>query len=371
MSDSKGKYQPWYHESFMSDPRVRRMSSLAAKTYMLLLHEAFVCSTRPNLPDDEDELKLLGWCSDKEWLVVRDPVLGMFAKEEIDGQKLLTNKRLTKDWEHLQEIRETRTEAGRKGGLAKASKSQTDASKCQSSFSKQVSKQVGKQVGKQESEVIEEESDMKIQDEIQSVCVGFGVKAGGFKSNWDEMNVLAVQFKRGAVVRDFTDWMEENQGDDFPKGPVVAYLRVAVDRLSGGTTSVSVVLKSPEVVNLVRELSYAAGGQMAFADKHRVRLAEVLKEFSAEEIKSAFKVWLEANDLSDPYTSKGAANNFAQTADQLCYSAREQKKEVAQTKIAREAAVARLQEEAETDRQAREKLRQTEESFDPLSDLVV
>src|ERR1700677_2613948 len=100
MSERKGKYQPWYHESFMSGPRVRRMSSLAAKTYMLLLHEAFVCSTRPNLPDDEEELKLLGWCSDKEWLVVRDPVLGMFVKEEIDGQKMLTNKRLTKDWEH-------------------------------------------------------------------------------------------------------------------------------------------------------------------------------------------------------------------------------------------------------------------------------
>ena len=51
---SKGIYQPWCHEEFMADRRVRRMSPTAVKTYMMLLHEAYVCSTRPYLPDDEE-----------------------------------------------------------------------------------------------------------------------------------------------------------------------------------------------------------------------------------------------------------------------------------------------------------------------------
>src|SRR5208337_2155017 len=100
MEDEKGKYQPWSHEEFMSDRRVRRMSPLAVKTYMMLLHEAFVCSTRPNLPDD-----------DEEWLSVRDEVLGMFGKTIANGKAVLVNKRLCRDWDRLLEIRGIRSEA--------------------------------------------------------------------------------------------------------------------------------------------------------------------------------------------------------------------------------------------------------------------
>ena len=79
MAESKGIYQPWRHEAFMADRKVRKMTPTELKTYMLMLHEAFVCETRPNLPDNEDELEEMALCTDHdEWLSVRGAVLEMF-----------------------------------------------------------------------------------------------------------------------------------------------------------------------------------------------------------------------------------------------------------------------------------------------------
>lgn len=92
MAEQKGIYQPWSHEEFMADRKVRRMSTTEAKTYMMLLHEAFICSTRPNLPDDEEELYLMAYCADRrEWDSIKDAVLGMFDKIEVDGKIVLSS----------------------------------------------------------------------------------------------------------------------------------------------------------------------------------------------------------------------------------------------------------------------------------------
>jgi hypothetical protein len=212
---------------------------------------------------------------------------------------------------------------------------------------------------------------MKIKKELQAVCAAFGEKPGGYQSTWEDAQALAVVHSVGAVVRDFTEWMEENQGDDFSYGPVSKYLQVASARLSSGVSPVSAVLKDPEVVSLVRELSYASGGQICFVDKQRARLAEVLKEFTAEEIKSAFKTWVETQDLNDPKNLSFLPGKFVQIVDNLAYSARKQKQEAEKAKTLRDATALRLQEEAEIDRQAREKMKQDEsEIFDPLAELL-
>ncbi len=104
----------------MADRKVRRMSPTAVKTYMMLLHEAFVCETRPNLPDDDRELESMAFCeTQEEWMAIKDEVLSMFEKSIVDGVKVLTRKRLVDDWNHLQEIREKRAEAGKEGAEAR------------------------------------------------------------------------------------------------------------------------------------------------------------------------------------------------------------------------------------------------------------
>ena len=62
------------------------MTPTAVKTYMMLLHEAYLCSTRPYLPDDDEELSLMAYCeSSEEWASVRGSVLGMFESKVVDG----------------------------------------------------------------------------------------------------------------------------------------------------------------------------------------------------------------------------------------------------------------------------------------------
>lgn len=222
------------------------------------------------------------------------------------------------------------------------------------------------------TEILEQDGqDMKLKKEIQAVCAGFGIKPGGYDDTWELMAALEKAHSRGAVVRGFTEYMEENQGDDFPKGAVAAYLQVAAARLVSGVSSVSVAAKAPEVVSLVRELTYVSDGKVKFADRQKPVLAELAAEYSQSEILGVFKTWLDDQDLSDPRTVQYAAKNFVECADALCYSARRKKSERVVMDTERELAKARLQAEADAERVAAEGLKKDEElAFDPLADVV-
>ena len=213
---------------------------------------------------------------------------------------------------------------------------------------------------------------MRVKKEIPAICESIlGKLPERAQWAWAALADLEKSHKSSLVVADFRDWASENAGDDFPRGILKAYLDIASDRLGSTSTPPQASAKDPEVVSLVRELSYVSGGLVCFLDKQRARLAEVLKEFSAEEIKSAFKTWLDNQDLNDPKNLSFLPGKFVQIVDNLAYSARRQKQESEKAKIQRDAMAARLQEEAEIDRQAREKMKQaTEEEFDPLANLL-
>ena len=122
------------------------------------------------------------------------------------------------------------------------------------------------------------------------------------------------------------------------------------------------------VRSLVRDLTYLSDEKVTFQRRHNAVLDDLLKEYSAEELKGAFDTFLEEKDLDDPYTMKFIAQNYLDAADGLAYSARKRKQEVDQEKKDREAAVARLQAEAEADRLAiEEKQKEEAELFDPLA----
>jgi hypothetical protein len=209
---------------------------------------------------------------------------------------------------------------------------------------------------------------MKIKKELQAVCAGFGVKAGGYQSTWEEIQTLATVHSVGAVVRDFEDWMQEYRGDDFSQGAVSKYLHVAAERLGVDSVGSAASAKSPEVVSLVRELVYAADGQLSFIDKQKIRLAEVLKEFSSAEILSVFKTWLQDQDLTDTKNLTFLPGKFVQVVDSLAYCARRRGEEAKKTAALREAAVAQLQAQAESERAEAEKKKLADEQiFDPLA----
>ena len=376
MTESKGIYQPWSHEEFMADRRVRRMSPTAVKTYMMLLHEAYICSTRPYLPDDEDELFLMAFCeSQEEWDSVKEVVLGMFEKKTVDGVKVLSNKRLERDWAHLQEIRGVRSEAGKKGGLAKASKSQAKAESAkQNVASKEVSKEVREEKEENTADPLsfennrQDEETMKAEKQIDILTEQFFGKRAFLRGrNGEDLKRLILVHKGSAVERAYGEWCQANQDNPDIRDPLAVFLEEADDIL-GGETPLRAAAKSPEVSNLVRELSYLSKGQISFMDKHKIRLSEVLAEFTAAEITAAFSAWFEEQDLSDPKNVSYLPHQFVQKADQLCYTLRKQREEQERSKIARDAAAKRLQEEAETERKrAEEEKAKEEDLFDPLA----
>jgi hypothetical protein len=335
------------------------MSPLAVKTYMMLLHEAYFCSTRPYLPDDEEELWLMAYCeSREEWESIKEDVLGMFDKKVVDGVNVLANKRLERDWEHLQEIRDVRAEAGRKGGLAKAK--QMPSSTKQNVASKEVSK--GREVSEEEKD-----TDMKLKDELTKIAAQHGAKAGGYKTTWDGIKSLGVAHGTGAVATDFSGFMEEYHGDDFPAGAVVSYLRVAAERLTASTAPAAVASKDPRVIGLIRELTYLSGDKVTFQGRHKVALADLLAEYSPEELIGVFQTFVQDKDLEDSYILKFITQNFLDAADGLAYSARKRKQEIEANQAARDAAVRRLQDQAETERLQRE-AQKDQETFDPFSE---
>lgn len=227
--------------------------------------------------------------------------------------------------------------------------------------------------GEQEEEILEDgqEENMKLKKEIQVVCAGYGVKAGGYDETWEQMSALEQAHSRGAVVRGFTEFMNENQGDDFPKGAVSAYLRVAVGRLASGVAPASVAAKDPQVKALEAELIYLSDDRVTFQAGHKVVLEELLREHSPEEVISAFKTFIENKDLNDPKVLNFAAKNFVDAANGLVLSAHRRQNEKDRDVSQRELAKSRLQAEAEDERITADSEKKSEDNlFDPLADVV-
>jgi hypothetical protein len=85
--------------------------------YRQLCQQAWICDTRPLLPDDDDDLWVLAGCESKEqWLAAMRPVRSMFTIKEKSGKKFLFRRKLGKDWEKVSAIYKVRRENGRLGG---------------------------------------------------------------------------------------------------------------------------------------------------------------------------------------------------------------------------------------------------------------
>jgi uncharacterized protein YdaU (DUF1376 family) len=98
-------YQFWHEPDFWSDECVSRgMTSTQRHFYRALLQAAYYSSTRPYLPNNDDELWILADTETKQnWLDNKAPILVKFQEIEVKGVKLLSHKRLLRDWIKLLE----------------------------------------------------------------------------------------------------------------------------------------------------------------------------------------------------------------------------------------------------------------------------
>jgi hypothetical protein len=134
-------YMCWHEQDFWGDRYVISMTKLQRHFYRALLQAAFFCSTRPHLPDDDEELSLLADADDVEvWKRNRQAVLRKFEPfTDDDGRELLRHRRLERDWEQLiagveqkrrggkaRHARAKQTSAGAEQVLPSASQTETE-----------------------------------------------------------------------------------------------------------------------------------------------------------------------------------------------------------------------------------------------------
>jgi len=123
-------------------------------------------------------------------------------------------------------------------------------------------------------------------------------------------------------------------------------------------------LIAPEATALARELTHESCGKISFLDKHKIRLSETLKEFTAEEITEVFEDWQDTQTGEELETY--GAGQFVQIVGDKCYALRREKEEREEYQKEMDA-----QTEAEQVRRAAEaKRREEESSFDLLADVL-
>lgn len=374
---SKGNYQPWNQEGFNADIYVRKMTSTQRWIYKTLLQEAFVCSTRPKLPDNDEELWMLGDCETLEqWLENKSVIITRFSRVQIDGVPLLSHNRLENDWSNLLSKRGKASDAGKRSAEARSTKRNqpstdvehplTDVEPESTSKVKE-SKEELKESRVEESTLDPDEPDfpengqgeteVKAKKEIPNLCLQIlGVKAEMFPDQIAQIERYAQSTSNGQVVRQFEEWATENIYEEFRGRPVAAFLRSLENPRA---TEAKQAASDPLVVDLARELAYLSDGVVSFNDKEKSGLGRLLADGNTkEELVSIFRTFF-ADIQNDEFALKFAAKNFVEKADQLVYTARRKKadKQVEAEAVARTAEnmVAKAEQERLTRKEAREK----------------
>lgn len=284
----KPKFQPWNEETFRSDIDVQAMSPPQRSLYRCLLHQSFFCSTRPNLPVDDEKLwKLADALSLSHWQRSKGPVLKMFTEIVVNGERVLSNKRVLDDWNKMTASREAKAEGGRKG---------------------------------QATQRQQEGGDMRAVKQIPILSLSIlGVKSERADSNcWREVRQLAAAFGEHSVIEAFESWATAHRGETLNGYPVSAFLKIATGMLNGSV----VVGSNPALDSLLTKLSNISGLDVTFNTEQQSALAVWLKDTPEADIVAAFA---EFYSRVDDYSRKFAAKDFIAKGSQFIRVVRQER----------------------------------------------
>jgi hypothetical protein len=121
------------------------------------------------------------------------------------------------------------------------------------------------------------------------------------------------------VLANFEIWAEINQNQGYKK-PITSFLK----QYQGVAMVPSESLKGNGINDLAVDLSYESGGIITFGRRDLTGLAQLLSEFSRDEVISAFRKFCSENELS----AEWGAKNFVEKAGQIILVSRKQKLEL-------------------------------------------
>ena len=308
----KPLYQPWNEEQFLSDERVQVMNKMSVWMYRTLLCRAFFCSTRPYLPNDDTLLWALAGCeSPRRWEKHEAQVLQMFKPVTVRGAKLLYQKRLTRDWRALQELRRTKSESGVKSGIARKRKKQEElqVNRCSTDVELPSNENEQVKVSKEKLSEGKGSEEMSLKKDVTIACLAvLGIKPSIDMNTSSELSSLEQAYP-GKVYDDFRLWAEEQQGHQIAY-PIQSYLKVAAGRLSGAILTEP----SPSLQEFLDYVGGIAGSQITFNRAQLVALARLLEQYPLPDVKLGFQSFY--NTL-DEYSAKFAAKDFTEKGGQI------------------------------------------------------
>jgi uncharacterized protein YdaU (DUF1376 family) len=119
-------YEPnyicWYGKDFQADVTVRRLTPHQRLMLRSLLQEAFYCSSRPYLPEDDEELAILADADSlAQWKKNKDAVMRKFT---LIPEKGWLNNRVYRDWLQHVAAQQNRSEGGKASARSRATDSQ-------------------------------------------------------------------------------------------------------------------------------------------------------------------------------------------------------------------------------------------------------
>lgn len=319
--NKKPLYQPWSEEEFQSDIHVRTMNSFERWIYAGLLRSAFTCSTRPYLPNDDKVLWVLSGCPDSGfWLTHKNRVLERFKIVVVNGIQLLENKRVSEDWNRLQEVRNRMAELGERSGVKRRLNARsTEVQRTHENRSTCYEQEKLREVNI--SEVKESEGNEMRRRTFEAICHKHGLAPDprGY-SSWSDLAGMCEGIGERVVEVAFEEWAA------LQISPVVNPISKFTKVGPAWTKKVITVEENPRLDEFCDYTSDKSDMHIIFNKLQRTEVSDLLDKYQYSDMVLAFEKFygIIENDL---YQLKFGAKDFVEKAPQILRTMQKRREE--------------------------------------------
>lgn len=311
----KALYQPWNDEEFMADYDVQAMKDTERWMYRSLLQASFFCSTRPYLPNDDAKLWRLAGCDSLlKWNRNKVQVLKKFEAISKDGQKLLFQKRVERDWERESKYRDKlssaqRDRANKRWGKDKVEKMPTALPGHSHGIPENATELElnGTELNCTELNPAspENEESMNLKTRISDMARLHLTPISATDKAWPDIAALGRAYGQTEVASAFEDWAKQQL--DPPTFPLTKFVQVADEMLKHQES-----VATPETNDLVCRLTAISNGEVIPNFKQVAIIKQWLTDgYTTEEVATAFKKFYEQIE-NDPFLIKFGGKDFSE-----------------------------------------------------------
>jgi hypothetical protein len=191
---------------------------------------------------------------------------------------------------------------------------------------------------------------MSIQKKIKKISlVTLGCQAEHWEDVWSQIKELSDAFGERKVSESFQDWADSRKGEIITR-PIAEFLKIAPGLIQGITS----LKPDPKVFGLINDLAAISNGRVLFDREQQILVKRLVGEYTAEEVKSAFREFYGQIE-GDDFLVRRAAKTFVETAEQLLTLQRRRKEEAARTQVVIERATLAEREKARQEQEERQR----------------